>query len=167
MPRQLNTREVALSVALAAALGVAAGSLVSDDSTPARDVPRVERTSTRPSGKPAASEHEVDTLAYHQAVRAHQLDAGLGLDDAGRIRSTDLLSPPVAPGETVPVDVYLDPGLVPTSVTLTGPAVGRFRIEGMTHVTTEDGHVRVMVAATNASSDTLRFTALVGVEPAP
>lgn len=163
---QLNPREIARDVALAAALGIATISLVTDESTPARDVPRVTTTTERPSGKPARTEHEVDALAYHLAVRAHLEDAGLGPDDAGRIRATDLLSAPVEPGVEVTTGVNLEAGLAPAGVTLTGPSVGRFRVESVTHSETDDGYVRIEVRATNTSPDTLRLTALLTVEPA-
>lgn len=161
MPRAITARELALSTALAAAIGIATGALVADDATPAQDVPRVERVTTRPNGKTPANPDEIDTLAYSSAIRAHLLDAGLGPDDAGRIRATDLLSPPVEPGAVITTGVTLDEGLSAESVTLTGAAIGRFAISKVTTTPTEDGHVAVEVTATNTSADRVRLTALV------
>jgi hypothetical protein len=146
----MNERQkLILGGALGVALGLVTG--VSVDG-PDRDDRLAGLGSALAQGS-AVGPGKLDGDAYHTAVRAaREADPTL----------VDLLTGEVEPGDVVTTGVNVTLGKRPAGVELTGAAVGRFVVEG---VTFKDGptHTWIEVRARNTSTQRLRLTAMAAV----
>lgn len=146
-----DRQKLILGGALAVALGVVAGASLGVD--PQRDDKLAGIGSAVAAGSAVAERDQIDTAAYHDAVRpARDTDPTL----------VDLLTAEVGPSEVVTTGVNVERGKRPEGVELTGPSVGRFQVEA---VTFKDGHdaTWIEVKARNTSTQRLRLTAMVRV----
>lgn len=159
----MSNDKAAIGIALAAALGVGltVGALASGDDErdvkPENVIRDAGTDEDAPSRKPARARppHAVDTAAYAEVVT--QLRAKC----SGAC--TDLLSPPVEPGQSVTTGVMLERGARFVDVALVGPADGAFSPPSWTCEDRDDA-TWCEITATNTSATTLRLTAMVEYE---
>jgi len=164
---------IKLSAALTVAIGIAAAGavLTRDEPTPTKVEPVADGGAPTDAAPPIdADPFYVDPAKYHEVIVAAFADAGLDRD-----HTADILSRPVAAGETIDEYVTRPKGTRPTGdFDLIGEAVGRFTILDVSYADTNDrptrgdvivGETVIRIRARNDSFSAVRLTGLVHYTP--